>query len=128
MSIPTGIHKNKNMTASALFGVAAIQILIGGIGYLLYSRDLGLLDRVIAFSGIFYVALGIAARWVRLPAALIGAVLYAALLVLQASRSIDLLMTGLIFKVPIVILLIVAVVSALRRIRTDGEYNHRATS
>jgi hypothetical protein len=121
MSIPTGIRKDKNVTASALFGVAAIQILIGAIGYFVYSGEMGLLDRVISFSGVFYIALGIAARWVRLPAALIGAVLYAAFLAFQASRSMDLLMAGLIFKIPVVILLIVAVVFALKRPPTGEE-------
>jgi len=121
MSIPTGIRKDKNVTASALFGVAAIQILVGALGYFLYSGEMGLLDRIISFSGVFYIALGIAARWVRLPAAVIGAVLYAAFLAFQASRSMDLLMAGLIFKIPVVILLIVAVVFALRRPPTGEE-------
>jgi hypothetical protein len=121
MSIPTGIHKDKNVTASALFGVAAIQILVGALGYFLYSGEMGLLDRIISFSGVFYIALGIAARWVRVPAAVIGAILYAAFLAFQASRSMDLLMAGLIFKIPVVILLIVAVVFALRRPPTGEE-------
>jgi hypothetical protein len=99
MSIPTGIRKDKNVTASALFGVAAIQIVTGAIGYFVYSGEMGLLDRIISF----------------------GAVLYAAFLAFQASRSMDLLMTGLIFKIPVVILLIVAVVFVLRRPPTGGE-------
>jgi len=121
MSIPTGLRKDKNVTASALFGVAAVQILVGAIGYFLYSGEMGLLDRVISFSGVFYIALGIAARWVRLPAALIGALLYAAFLAFQASHSMDLLMTGLIFKIPVVILLIVAMVFALKRSPTGEQ-------
>lgn len=115
MSIPTGIRRDKNVTASALFGVAAVQILLGSIGYLLYSSEMGLLDRIISFSGFFYILLGIVARWARLPAAVVGAVLYAAFLAFQASRSMDLLMTGLVFKVPIVVLLVLAVVFALMR-------------
>ncbi|MCK6500915.1 MAG: hypothetical protein L6Q38_15670 [Nitrospira sp.] len=102
------------MTASALFGVAAIQILIGSIGYFLYSGEMGLLDRIISFSGVFYIVLGIMARWARLPSAIVGAVLYAAFLAFQASRSMDLLMTGLVFKIPIVVLLVVAVLFALK--------------
>jgi hypothetical protein len=121
MSIPTGIRKDKNVTASALFGVAALQILVGGVGYFLYSGQMGLLDRIISFSGVLYIALSMAARWVRLPAALTGVVLYAAFLAFQASRSMDLLMAGLVFKIPVVILLIVAVLFALRRPSTDGE-------
>ena len=65
MSIPAGIRQDKNVTASALFGVAAIQILIGAMAYFIYSTELGLLDRVIALSGAFYFVLGITARWVR---------------------------------------------------------------
>ena len=114
------IRTDKNVTSSALFGVAAIQILIGAFGYFLYSGEMGLFDRIISFSGVFYIALGIAARWVRLPAAVIGAVLYAAFLAFQASRSISLLTTGLIFKIPIVVLLVVAIISALKRPPTSA--------
>lgn len=114
MSISAGIHKDKNITASALFGVAAIQILVGAIGWFIYNGEMGFLDRIITFSGVIYITLGIAARWVRIPAALIGAILYAAFLAFQATRSTELLMTGLIFKIPVVVLLVVAVVFALR--------------
>jgi hypothetical protein len=115
MSIPTGIRRDKNITASALFGVAAIQVIVGAIGWFLYGGELGLLDWIITFSGGIYIALGIAARWLRLPAAIIGAVLYLAFLGLQASQGMELLMAGLIFKVPVVVLLLVAVGSAFRR-------------
>jgi hypothetical protein len=114
MSIPSGIRKDKNMTASALFGVAAILILVGGLGWFLYSEKFSRLDWIVAFSGGIYIALGIAARWIRLPAAVVGIVLCAAYLIFQATRSIELLMGGLIIKIPVVILLIVATVSALR--------------
>ena len=115
MSLRTAIRKDKNVTASALFGVAAIQILIGAIGYALYGRVMGMLDLVISFSGIIYIILGIAAKWARLPAALIGAVLYAVFLLYQAFRGMDLLMSGLIFKIPNVVLLVVAVISGWKR-------------
>ena len=120
MSISAGIHKDKNTTASALFGVAAIQILVGAIGWFTYSGERSFLDRIIAFCGLIYITLGIAARWVRIPAALIGAILYAAFLALQATRSTELLMNGLIFKIPVGVLLVAAVVFALRspRIRS----------
>ena len=116
------IRKDKNITASALFGVAVIQLLVGFFGYFLYGGQMGLFDRIISFSGLIYIALGIAARWIRLPAALIGAILYTAFLIFQASRSVDLLMTGLIFKIPIIVLLVVAVFSASKRSPTlDGD-------
>lgn len=119
MSIPVGIRKDKNVTASALFGVAAIQILIGAIGYFMYSEQMDMYDHIIAFSGLLFITLGIAARWIRMPAALIGAVLYGAFLLFQATRSMDLLMTGLIFKIPIVVLLVVAIIFALKRPTTS---------
>jgi len=59
--------------------------------------------------------LGIVARWKPLFAALTGTVLYALFLAFQAMRSIELLKSGLIIKIPIVILLIVAVIDALKR-------------
>lgn len=112
LTSPISLRKNKNVTASALFGVAAIQIIIGTLAYFIYSEELGLLNRIISPSGVFDVALGITAQWLRLSAGIIGAILYAAFPVFQATM--DLLMTGLIFKIPIVVLLIVAVISALR--------------
>jgi hypothetical protein len=115
MSNPSGLRKDKNPTASALLGVAAIQIVVGFLGWSVYRDSFGWLDWIIMFSGAIYIALSVAARWIRLSAALIGATLYAAFLVLQAWRSTDLLMSGLIFKVPVVLLLLVAVVSALKR-------------
>ena len=115
MSISTGISREKNATASALLGVAAIQIVVGFLGWSVYRDRFGWLDWVIMFSGAIYIVLSIAARWARLPAAVVGAALYATFLLFQASRSVDLLMTGLIFKIPVVILLLVAILSALRR-------------
>ena len=99
------IRKDKNITASALFGVAAIQVFIAGISWLLSGRQC---DWLFMFSAVIYIALGIAARRIRLPAAIIGSVFYAAFF---AGIS-DL---WIIFKIPVAILLLVAVVSALKR-------------
>jgi hypothetical protein len=117
MSNPTGIRKDKNLTATALLGVAAIQIVVGFLGWSVYRDSFGWLDWIIMFSGAIYIALSVAARWLRLPAALIGATFYAAFLAFQAFRGIDWLMSGLIFKVPVVILLLV---SALQRSHPPG--------
>jgi hypothetical protein len=106
---------DKNITASALFGVAAIQILVGAIGWFIFSAQLGWIDLIVSFSGPIYIALGIAAQHRRLPAALFGATLYAAFLGTQASQSTELLMTGLIFKVPVLVLLALALVFAVKR-------------
>ncbi|MGA3285282.1 MAG: hypothetical protein ABSD57_12605 [Verrucomicrobiota bacterium] len=115
MKIPIGIRKDKNVPASALFGVAVIQIFTGVIGWFIYSAELGRLGTIICFSGFIYIALGIVARWFQLSAALVGTVLYAAFLLFEGYHGGYLLMTpGLLYKVPIVTLLFVAVVSALR--------------
>jgi hypothetical protein len=106
---------DRNVTASALFGVAALQILVGAIGWFIYSAQLGWIDLIVSFSGPIYIALGIAAQRRRLSAALIGAALYAAFLGIQASHTLELLMTGLIFKIPVVILLALATVFAFKR-------------
>lgn len=121
----TGIRKDKNPTASALLGVAAIQILVGFLGWSVYRDSFGWLDWIVMFSGAIYIALAVVARWLRLAVALIGAAFYAAFLAFQAFRSIDWLMSGLIFKIPVVVLLLVAVVSALKRSPAPPPVNPR---
>ena len=103
------VRKNKNVTASALFGVAAIQIIMSVINWFLHGGQLDgftWFDWLITFSGAIYIALGIVARWLRLPAAVIGSVFYAAFFVGISDL--------LIVMIPVVILLLVAVVSALK--------------
>ena len=105
------VRKDKNVTASALFGVAVIQLFIAGIDWLLHGGRFdrfGWIDWLFPLSGVIYIALGIAARRIRLLAAIIGGMLYAAFFV----GSSDL---WFIFKIPVMILLLVAVVSALKR-------------
>ena len=104
------IRKDKNLTASALFGVAAIQLFIAGIEWFLYGLQFsrfGWIDWLFPLSGVIYIALGIAARRIRLLAAIIGGVLYAAFFVGLPDL--------LFIKIPVVILLLFAVVSALKR-------------
>lgn len=115
MRIPGAIRKEKNHTSLALFGVVAIQGILGMVGWSMNGRGFGWLDWVFSCSGVVYLGLAVAARWRRLPAALMGAGLYAVLLALQLLHSVAALKSGLIFKIPIVILLLVAVVFALRR-------------
>ena len=103
------IPKDKNVTASALFGVAGILVVFGGIDWILHgglAANYCLIDRFLTFSGPIYIVLGIVARRHRLPAAIIGSVLYACV----ALQSLELFF---IF-IPVVILLLVAVVSALK--------------
>ena len=103
------VRKDKNVTASALFGVAAIQIIMAVINWFLHGGQLDgftWFDWLITFSGAIYIALGIVARWLRLPAAILGIVLYAGFFVGISDL--------LIVMIPVVILLLVAVVSALK--------------
>src|SRR5438445_130065 len=112
MSIPTWIRRKVNLTAAVLLGVAGFQMFLGTIGSFAgigYSGGADLIGWFSSFSGAIYIALGIAARWVRLPAALIGAVLYGAFLALVAARDMASLKAGLIVEVPIMVLLVAAV-------------------
>ena len=105
------IHKDKNVTASALLGVAAIQNLLSGIDWYLHGGEFERFewfDWLITLSGVVYIALGIAARWIRLPAAILGSVFYAAFFAWISGLMI-------IIMIPIVVLLLVALVSALKR-------------
>jgi hypothetical protein len=105
------VRKDKNVTASALFGVAAIQLIIAGIDWFLhgFQRDrFGWIDWLFPLSGVIYIALGIAARRIRLLAAIIGGVLYAAFLVGSSDQ-------WFIFNIPVMMFLLVAVMSALKR-------------
>ncbi len=102
------IRKDKNVTASALFSVAAIQLMVAGMDWLLHGFQVdrfGWFDWLFPLSGAIYLALGIAALRIRLLAAIIGGVLYAAFFMVSSELS-------WIFKIPVLILLVVAVVSA----------------
>ena len=104
----TIIHKDKNVTASALFGVAAIQIIIAVINWFLHGGQFDRFvwsDWLLTFSGAIYIALGIAARWIRLPAAILGIVFYVPFFALLGSE---------LSAILCVIILLVALVSALK--------------
>jgi hypothetical protein len=108
------MQPDKNPTASALFGVAAIQLLVGLLGSFMYSPQFGWFDWIVSLSGFFYLGLALAARWVRLAAALIGVILFGIYLGYQASISAELVWRGWIVKAPIGILLFVALFYAIR--------------
>jgi hypothetical protein len=96
-----------------LLGVAAIQGIVGLLGWWLYSFQFGPLDWVITFSFVLYIILAVWARWQPLAAAIGGAVLYGAFLVIQGLTSRELLFTGLQFKLPNVALLVFALVAGV---------------
>jgi hypothetical protein len=112
-----GIRKDRIPTASALFGAAAIQTLFGLLALLFFSGSVRFdwLDRVSIFGGLVFIPLGIIAHWFPRSAALIGVGFYTTFLAAQASRSFDLLMSAYPFKIPVVLLLLVALMCALRR-------------
>jgi hypothetical protein len=109
-----GIVKDKHPVSSALFGVAAIQAVVGFLGWSIHSVDFAPIDWGITFSFVLFAVLALLARWARVLAAIIATALYGGFLLLQASVSIQLLTSGLIFKVPNVVLLLVALAFALK--------------
>jgi hypothetical protein len=113
------IKKDKNPVSSSLFGVAAIQAVVGFLGWSVHSAEFAPIDWIITFSFVIFGALAVLARRSRIPAALIATAIYGAFLLLQASISVQLLMAGLIFKIPNIILLIVALIAAFGSKRED---------
>ncbi len=67
------------------------------------------------------VGLAILARWMPAVAGIIGFLLYAAYLRLQAAVSVELLRSGWIFKLPVGVLLTIALVSGLIERRDDTQ-------
>ena len=111
------IRKSKNPTYSALLGIAIFQGLIGLGGWTLYSvqHHFGVFEWLVTFSGVFFLILAVVARFQRLPAALIGCGLYATYLGYQALLGIAFLLDGfLLVKLPVILLLLYALVTAFR--------------
>lgn len=106
------IKRDKHPVSTLLFGVAAIQAIVGFLGWSIYSPSFAPIDWGITFSFAIFAAFAILARWACVTAALIASVLYVSFLAWQASTSTQILKTGLIFKIPILVLLVVALVFA----------------
>jgi hypothetical protein len=107
-------------TASALFAVAAIWCVWGFLYWRRCHDYFGWSDWLLVVLSVgIYLLLGIHARRSRLAAAFIGAGLYASLVTFQAFQSVDQLMGGLIFKMPIAVLLLLAVMFAMKRNHTN---------
>ena len=116
MNISSRLPTYKKPTATALFGVAAIQAYVGFLGWWLFRDKFDWFQWVITFSAGPYIALGIAARSFPLFAALVGAALYAAFLAIETSSyGFGVLMSGLAVRIPVVVLLGAAVLTALVR-------------
>ncbi len=108
------MRSTKSSAPSALGGVAAIQCIVGLLGWWLHSYELNWVGHLISFSFLIFVVLAIWARWAPLTPSVIAAGLYGTLLAEQAMFAPELLAAGWIFKAPIVVLLVVAVVSGVR--------------
>ena len=119
------MQPDKNPTASSLFGVAAILLLVGLLGWFMYGPQFGLLDWIVSFSGVIYLGLAVAARRFRLAAALIATALFAVYVAYQAYWNVEFLWRGWIIKAPIALLLLVAIFFALKA-STKGEQKSEA--
>ena len=113
MSLSCDIRRSWNWAAWALFSAAAVQSFLGLVGWAMNSYSFGWLDWVFSLSGVFYFGLGFAARRFPLIATLLGVGLYAAFLASQVLQSVAALNSGLVFKIPVAFLLLLAVVAAL---------------
>src|SRR5262249_12129548 len=96
----TIMRPDKNPTASALFGVAALLLLIGVLGSFMYSPLFGWLDWIVTLSGVIYLGLAVAARWMRLPAALTAIFLFAVYVGYQAYLNLNCFWRDWIAKFP----------------------------
>ena len=115
------IRKDKHPVSAALFGVAALQGVVGLFGWWIHGPFFEPIDWVITFSFGLFVGLALLARRAKVAAAVIGMGLYVVFLVFQGFVSAELLMTGLVFKVPICLLLVGAVVLAFKQTRELSE-------
>ena len=97
VSTEVRLRRDTNPTATLLLGVAALQILVGMLGWLEYCWQLDIdalrdviytydrvhfnwFDWIITFNGPVFIALAVIARRARLTAAFAGAAVYAAFL------------------------------------------------
>jgi hypothetical protein len=103
--------------SSALLGAAAIMATVGLIRWWIYAPEVGSPNWYVNFGFIFFIILGVLARWTPVRASLLAIALYAGFLSWQAWLSLELLMTGLSFKVPVCFLLLLAAGLATRQQR-----------
>ena len=118
MKILPTLRKERYPSSNALFGVAVFWSLVGFLGWGLYGLQFSRLDWIITFGGLFYIPLGIWARWMPFPASFAGGLLFFIFLVYQATVSASLLIRGWLFvKLPVLALLLYAIIVARRKDR-----------
>ena len=108
-----GLRKDKHPTASLLFGVAAIQLLVALFLWSIHGPQFQWIDWAYSLNFLIFVALGIWARWLPAAAAAVGFLLYAFYLGMQAAASLEVLRSGWIFKLPVAVLLTIALICGL---------------
>ena len=112
MSIPPDSSEGRNWAMWALFGAALGQSFLGVVGWAMNRLSFGWQDWLFSLSGGIYFGLGFAAGWMPRRASLAGAGLYAVFLAVQVLQSVAALKSGLVFKIPIALMLLVAVAAA----------------
>jgi len=102
-------------TASALSGATALYCVWGFLHWQKVGDYSAWADWLIVASSVStYLLLGIYAQRARVAAAFVGAGLFASITAFQAFQDGGLVMSGIIFKLPIAVLLLAAVWFALR--------------
>ncbi len=105
-------------TSSALFGVAAIQALIGFMGWLgMDWKKFSWMQWTLMLSAFIFAGLGILAKKFPLLAIGLGGGLFLAYLLSQAAVSFALLTSLLVYKLPVCGLLMIGLVHALKNRR-----------
>jgi hypothetical protein len=116
-------------TASALCGATAVYCVWTFLIWRKVGLHFGWAGWLIIALGVSpCLLLGIPARWARVAAPFLGVGLFAWLIVLDVlAQDANLLMSGIIFKIPIAVLLLVAVWFALRH-QAAGDSPRRTIS
>ena len=106
----------KHTPSECLFGAALVQGIVGYAGYSSFASDprFGLTEWIITFGGAIFLALSLVSRMAPRTASLSALALFLLYLGYQASISYDRATSGLIFKTPILILLVWALISSMR--------------
>jgi hypothetical protein len=115
---PTVRRRNRVGTAaSSLFGAAAIQATVGLLYWFAFAPRLGSVEWYVCFGFVIFVILGIIALSTPVFGASAGLAVYSGYLTWQALMRPELVTEGLIFKVPVLLLLLLSIVLAFRSVR-----------
>lgn len=113
------LRKDKYPTSSLLSGVAVLQLLVALFIWSIHGSTFGWIDWAFSLDFLVFVGLAIFARWLPAIAGIIGFLLYASYLGTQATVSLEVLRSGWIFKLPVAVLLTIALVCGFVERRND---------